>query len=202
MTLCVGLTGGIGCGKSTVSKLFAELGAGIIDTDVIAHQLTQSHSNAIPALSAAFGSDYLTSDGALERNKMRQLIFSDALAKQRLESILHPLILKQAQAQIEQLQGKPYIVIVVPLLFTSPAFQQLVQRVLVVDCREDQQITRVIARNRMTEIEVRNIITQQTPRTERLQRADDVIKNDSTMDSLNAQVNFLHKSYSTQQNSN
>lgn len=202
MKLRVGLTGGIGCGKSTVSKLFAELGAGIIDTDVIAHQLTQSQGSAIPALATAFGSDYMTSDGALARNKMRQLIFSDALAKQRLEGILHPLILEEAQTQIAHLQTKPYIVIVVPLLFTSTAFLQLVQRILVVDCSEEQQITRVVARNRMNEAEVRTIIAQQTPRAECLKRADDVIKNDSAIDNLIVQVNFLHKFYSTRQNSN
>jgi dephospho-CoA kinase len=202
MKLCVGLTGGIGCGKSTVSKLFADLGAGIIDTDDIAHQLTHHHGDAIPAVREAFGSDYISDDGALNRDKMRTLIFSDAIAKHRLESILHPLILAQAKVELQLFQNKPYIIVAVPLLFTSPTFQQLVQRTLVVDCAEEQQESRVKARSKMTEIEVRKIIAQQTPRAERLQRADDVIANDSSIDNLSAQVDFLHKFYTSSQNNN
>jgi len=200
--LVVGLTGGIGCGKSTVAGLFAEHGAGIIDTDAIARRLTQSRGNAIAAISAAFGKDYITDDGALNRAKMRGLIFSDAAAKQRLELILHPLILEQAQVQLRQLQTKPYLILVVPLLPESPAFRQLVQRVLVVDCDENTQVARVIGRSRMGEAEVRNIIAQQTPRDERLQLADDVIHNDAGMGSLAEQVAVLHGRYSVMQNNN
>ncbi|NOU01748.1 MAG: dephospho-CoA kinase [Gallionella sp.] len=202
MNLCVGLTGGIGCGKSTVSKLFAERGAGIIDTDVVAHQLTHSTGDAIPAIREAFGSDFVGSDGALNRDKMRTLIFSDAIAKQRLESILHPLIFTQAKSELQPLQNKPYVIITVPLLFTSPTFQQLVQRTLVVDCSENQQVSRVMARSQMTESEVHKIIAQQTPRSVRLQLADDVIANDSSIDNLTAQVDFLHKFYTSSQNNN
>jgi dephospho-CoA kinase len=202
MNLCVGLTGGIGCGKSTVSKLFADRGAGIIDTDVIAHQLTLSNGDAIPAIHEAFGSDYVGKNGALDRNKMRTLIFSDDAAKQRLESILHPLILAQAKNEFQPLLNKPYVIITVPLLFTSPTFQQLVQRTLVVDCAEGQQVSRVMTRSKMTEMEVRKIIAQQTPCAERLKRADDVITNDSSIDHLTAQVDFLHKFYTSSQNNN
>jgi dephospho-CoA kinase len=202
MKLCVGLTGGIGCGKSTVSKLFAEHGAGIIDTDVIAHQLTQSHGSCISAINAAFGSEYITKDGGLDRDKMRGLIFSDTIAKQRLELLMHPLIFEQAKLQIQQLQAKPYIILVVPLLLTSPAFLQPVQRILVVDCAEERQVKRVIERSRMNEIEVRAIIAQQTPRVVRLQHADDVINNDFNLGDLVEQVDFLHKFYSIKQNSN
>ena len=202
MTLCIGLTGGIGCGKSTVAGLFAELGAGIIDTDAIAHHLTQNRGDAIAAISAAFGKDYITDDGELNRSKMRELIFSDAAAKQRLELILHPMILQQAKQQLRLLQTKPYIIIVVPLLAESPSFRQLVQRVLVVDCDENTQVARVIGRSQMGEPEVRGIIAQQTPRAERLQIADDVIHNDAGMDSLAEQVSVLHKRYSARQNSN
>ena len=197
---CVGLTGGIGCGKSTVADLFAKQGAGIIDTDVIAHSLTQSGGAAIVAIRAAFGDDYITDDGALKRAKMRGLIFSDAAAKRRLELILHPLILEQAKAQLRQLQTKPYIILVVPLLPESPAFRQLVQRVLVVDCDENTQVARVIGRCRMNEAEVRDIIAQQTPHAERLQIADDVIHNDAGLDSLAEQVTVLHVHYSAVQN--
>ena len=197
--LVIGLTGGIGSGKSTVAALFVGHGAGIVDTDAIAHRLTQAGGEAIEAIRTAFGDDYFTCDGALDRAKMRGLIFSDAAAKQRLERILHPLIRQHAKAQLQQLQGRPYILIVVPLLPESPAFRQLVQRVLVVDCDEDTQIARVIGRDKMTEAEVRTIIARQTPRAERLRLADEIIFNDAGMDNLGKQVSALHERYSNAQ---
>lgn len=200
MSLIIGLTGGIGSGKSTVAALFAEHGAGIIDTDAIAHFLTQAGGEAISSIRAAFGNDYLTSDGALDRAKMRELIFSDATAKQRLEHILHPLIREQAKFQVLQTQAAPYIVLVVPLLPESPALRQLTQRVLVVDCDVAAQIARVASRSGMEEAEVRTIIASQTPRAERLQLADDIIQNDAGLDSLSAQVAALDGRY--RQNSN
>ena len=200
-SLVVGLTGGIGSGKSTVAALFAEHGAGIVDTDVIAHHLTQAGGDAIAAIRAAFGDGYIAGDGALDRAKMRGLVFSDAAAKQRLELILHPLIREQARAQLRQLEASPYIILVVPLLPESPAFRQLAQRVLVVDCDENSQIGRVIGRSRMTEEEVRAIIARQTPRAERLQLADDVISNDAGLDRLAEKVAVLHERYSNTQSS-
>lgn len=200
--LRIGLTGGIGSGKSTVARLFEDLGAGIIDTDVIAHSLTQANGLAIAALRAAFGDGFITDDGALHRAKMRELLFSDASAKKRLELILHPLIREQAKSQLLQLQTAPYIILVVPLLPESPTFLQLVQRILVVDCDETTQVARVMARNGMTEAEVRAIITRQTPRGVRLQLADDVIRNDSGLDVLTEQVAVLHERYSNLQNTN
>jgi dephospho-CoA kinase len=198
---CVGLTGGIGCGKSTVAKLFAEHGAGIIDTDAISRRLTQSGGEAIAAIRAAFGDDYITAEGSLDRARMRGLIFADADAKQRLERILHPLILEQARLQLEQLQDRPYVIIAVPLLPESPAFRQLTRRILVVDCGESTQVARVITRNRMSEAEVRAIIAQQTPRDQRLRIADDVIHNEAGLDSLAEQVTALHRNYSAMQSS-
>lgn len=200
MTLRIGLTGGIGCGKSTVAGMFAGHGADIIDTDTIARRLTQSGGDAIAVIRAAFGDDYITAEGALNRAKMRGLIFSDAAAKQRLELILHPLILEQAKLQLRQLQDKPYVILAVPLLAESPAFRQLVQRVLVVDCDESTQVARVLGRSRMGEAEIRGIISQQTPRAERLRIADDVIHNDAGLDSLAEQVAVLHVHYSAMQN--
>ena len=200
MSLVVGLTGGIGCGKSTVASLFAEHGAGIIDTDAIARSLTQTGGAAIAAIRTAFGRDYILDDGALDRAKMRGLVFSDAAAKRRLELVLHPLILEQAREQLRQLQARPYIIVVVPLLAESPAFRQLVQRVLVVDCGEETQVARVIGRSRLGEAEVRGIIAQQTPRAERLKIADDVIRNDAGLDNLAEQVGVLHVHYSGMQN--
>lgn len=198
----VGLTGGIGSGKSTVAGLFEKHGAGIVDTDAIAHLLTQSGGAAIAPLRAAFGPDFIADDGALDRVKMRRLIFSDAAAKHKLEQILHPLILEQARVQLAQLQAKPYIILVVPLLPESPAFRQLIRRMLVVDSAEATRIARVMGRSRIDAIEVRNIIAQQTPRAERLQMADDVIHNDAGLDSLAEQVAVLHEQYSAMQNSN
>jgi len=193
--LIVGLTGGIGCGKSTAADLFAKLGAGIIDTDVISHRLTQPGGAAIPAIQKAFGNEYIADDGSLNRTRMRTLIFSVAAAKHQLESILHPLILEQTKSQLQQLLGKPYTIIVVPLLPESLAFRKLVQRILVVDCPEASQFSRTITRNRMSETEVRTVIALQTTRTERLKLADDVIHNDSDLDSLAIQVAKLHEQY-------
>jgi dephospho-CoA kinase len=198
----VGLTGGIGSGKSTVASLFEKHGAGIVDTDVIAHLLTQSGGAAIAPVRAAFGPDFIADDGALDRVKMRKLIFSDAAAKHKLEQILHPLILEQARVHLAQLQSKPYIILVVPLLPESPAFRQLIRRMLVVDSAEATRIARVMGRSRIGATEVRNIIAQQTPRAERLQMADDVIHNDAGLDSLAEQVAVLHEQYSAMQNSN
>ena len=193
--LCVGLTGGIGCGKSTVANLFAAHGAAIIDTDEIAHRLTQPDGLAISPIRAAFGDDCITGDGALNRTKMRQLVFSDASAKHRLERILHPLILEQTQAKLQQTHHAPYIIVVVPLLLDSPAFLQLVQRVLVVDCAEDSQVLRVTRRSRLSGDEVRAIMAQQPDRTKRLTSADDVIQNDADFGGLEKQVTALHNSY-------
>ncbi|MEO7623602.1 MAG: dephospho-CoA kinase [Gallionella sp.] len=203
MSLIIGLTGGIGSGKSTVANLFAEQGAAIIDTDAIAHQLTQPGGEAINLIRAAFGQNYITDAGALDRAKMRGRIFSDADAKQQLERILHPLILKHATTQLQQqLTAHPYFMMVVPLLPESPAFRLLTQRVLVVDCDENTQVARVVARSDMSEPEVRNIIAQQTPRAERLHLADDVLHNETGLDNLATQVKSLHAQYVHLQNSN
>ncbi|MBI3480952.1 MAG: dephospho-CoA kinase [Nitrosomonadales bacterium] len=202
MSLVVGLTGGIGSGKSTVANLFAQHGAGIIDTDALAHRLTQRDGAAMDAIRAAFGANFIAEQGQLDRAKMRVLIFADAAAKQRLEAILHPLILTQAKVQLRQLRDRPYIIIAVPLLLESPSFRQLVQRVLVVDCDENIQVARVIGRSHLPEAEVRSIIAQQMPRAERLRQADDIIHNDVGLDSLAEQVAFLHEHYSGMQNNN
>lgn len=202
MSLCVGLTGGIGCGKSTVAELFAQHGACIIDTDAISHQLTRQRGGAIKAIRDTFGGAYITSDGALDRVKMRNLIFSDPNAKLRLEQLLHPLILRQAQTLLQQQLSCPYTVLIVPLLPVTPDFRKLVQRVLVVDCDEQNQIERVTKRSGMNISEVRIIISQQTPRMDRLQMADDVIHNDGDVLSLHDQVDILHNQYAHLQNGN
>jgi dephospho-CoA kinase len=204
MTLCIGLTGGIGCGKSTVAQLFAAQGAAIIDTDAIAHQLTQPGGAAIAPIRAAFGDACIAPDGALDRARMRRLIFSDVDAKRRLEGILHPLILEQCKMELQQACQAPYVIAVVPLLLGSPEFLKLVRRVLVVDCGEETQIARVTGRSQLSRAEVQSIIAQQTPRAVRLARADDLIVNDADIDALEKQVEALHQSYSglDKQNSN
>jgi dephospho-CoA kinase len=195
MTLVVGLTGGIGSGKSTVAALFAGHGAGVVDTDVIARELTQAGGEAIAAIRSAFGDAYIAEDGSLDRAKMRRLVFSDAAEKRRLESILHPLIRESAGAQLRTLQSCPYMMLVVPLLPVSPVFRQMVQRVLVVDCDESTQVARVMGRSRLTEAEVRAIIASQPTRVDRLRLADDVIRNEAGLDSLAEQVACLHEHY-------
>lgn len=193
--LVVGLTGGIGSGKSTVAGLFAELGAAIVDTDDIAHRLTRSGGDAIPALRAEFGERYIDGDGALDRAAMRALVFSDSTARHKLERLLHPLILARAQAELAQMDAAPYAILVVPLLPQAPAFRRLVQRVLVVDCDEATQLARVVRRSRLTEDEARAIVASQTPRAERLALADDVISNDGDLDGLADQIDALHRRY-------
>jgi dephospho-CoA kinase len=193
--LVVGLTGGIGSGKSTVAGLFAAQGAAIIDTDDIAHRLTRSGGVAIPAIRAAFGDRYIAGDGSLDRAQMRALVFADPAARQRLEGLLHPLILSLAESKLSQNADAPYAILVVPLLPQAPAFRRLVQRVLVVDCDETLQMARVVRRSQLTEDEARAIVASQTPRPERLALADDVISNDGDLDSLSDQVDALHRRY-------
>lgn len=191
----VGLTGGIGCGKSTVSALFAQCGAAVIDSDAIAHQLTQAGGVAISAIRSAFGDDYLDASNALDRTLMRQRIFSDPSAKLQLESILHPLIRTQMLAQTITSGSAPYQLLVIPLLFESPSYRELVQRTLVVDCAEDTQLARAMQRNGLDEQTVRAIMATQISRADRLLRADDIIYNDSDLDSLRRQVDQLHQRY-------
>ncbi|MDO9010724.1 MAG: dephospho-CoA kinase [Gallionella sp.] len=193
--LCIGLTGGIGCGKSTVARLFESHGAGIIDTDAIAHQLTQPDGLAISSIRTAFGADYLTDTGALDRTRMRQLIFSDVNARHKLENILHPQILAISLSRLQTFSQAPYVILMVPLLLENPDFIALVQRVLLVDCTEKKQIERVKQRSQLDETEIRAIIAQQVPSEIRIARADDIIQNDGTRDELANQVAAMHNCY-------
>lgn len=194
MVYCIGLTGGIGSGKSSAAGLFQELGAGIVDTDQIAHDLTGPGGAAIAEIRRQFGTDYIAADGGLDRAKMRRLVFSNGAAKKKLETLLHPLIRKQAAARIAEAR-QPYALVVVPLLFETGAYRELVSRVLVVDCTEEQQIARTMQRSRLTADEVRTIMAAQLPRSERLARADDVLRNDDDMDTLRLQIRVLHDKY-------
>jgi len=190
----VGLTGGIGCGKSTVAELFAELGASIVDTDLIAHALTAPHGAAMPAIMAEFGPDFATPDGALDRARMRTLVFSDAGARTRLEAILHPRIRAATAAAAATATGA-YVIYAVPLLVESGNWRERVTRILTIDCSEDTQVARVMQRNGMTADQVRAIMAAQATRAQRLAAADDVIDNDGGLDALRPQVERLHKAY-------
>ena len=194
MAFVVGLTGGIGCGKSSASQFFSDLGIDVIDTDVIARKLTQPHGLAINLIRNTFLDALITVDGALDREKMRNLIYSDSDSRLKLEHILHPLILKETVQQIAQTQSS-YIIVVVPLLFETDDYNNIIQRILVVDCEERQQVLRTMARSNFSEQQVIAIMTAQVLRKERLQKADDVIINDKDIDSLKAQVIQLHHKY-------
>jgi len=190
----VGLTGGIGCGKSTVADLFAALGATIVDTDVIAHALTAPQGAAMPAIVAEFGPDFAQPDGALDRARMRTLVFSDATARARLEAILHPRIRAATEAAGQTATGA-YVIYVVPLLIESGSWRDRVTRVLAIDCSEDTQVARVMQRSHLSADEVRAIMATQVTRARRLAEADDVVDNDAGLDALRTQVQALHERY-------
>ena len=175
----IGLTGGIGSGKSTVAALLAQCGAIVIDTDAIARQLTQPGAAAIDPIRLAFGADFITAGGALDRERMRALAFSDPAAKRRLEAILHPLIGAETERQAQAAHAAPAIVFDVPLLVESGHWRARVDAVLVVDCLEATQSRRVLARPGWTVATVRAVIDQQAPRAQRRACADAVIFNDA-----------------------
>src|SRR4051812_36057007 len=178
MTYVVGLTGGIGSGKSAAADAFADLGAGVVDTDAIAHELTAPGGAAIPEVKERFGADCIAPDGSMDRKKVRELVFADPAARKRLEALLHPMIRKESERRIAKSAGaSPYVVHVVPLPVESPDYRTRVQRVLVVDCTEGVQVRRVVQRSGLAEDEVRRIIAAQAPRATRLAAADDVIDN-------------------------
>jgi len=192
----VGLTGGIGSGKSSVAALFAKRGVAVIDTDEIAHELTRPGGEAIEAIRAAFGASLIGTDGALDRDGMRKLAFGDAVARKRLEAILHPLIRKET-ARRRDLAPSPYAILVVPLLVESGVDRARYARVLVVDCPEVQQVERAMRRSNLSETEVRAILAAQATREQRLAQADDVIDNSGTPEALERQVSNLNEKYLT-----
>jgi len=194
MTFVVGLTGGIGSGKSVVAELFARRGITVVDTDVIAHELTAPGGGAIEAIRESFGSDFITQEGALDRARMRVLVFGDPQSKRRLERILHPRIRAESAARIAAADS-PYAILVVPLLVESGADRTRYQRVLVVDCDEDAQIERVMRRSHLRDDEVRRIIASQVGRQERLDAADDVVDNSEGLADLEPRVEALHRHY-------
>jgi dephospho-CoA kinase len=194
MAFVVGLTGGIGCGKSAAADEFARLGAVVVDTDAIAHELTRSGGAAIAEVRRLFGERYIDAQGAMDRAGIRALVFSDAAAKSRLERLLHPMIRAESERRIAAANA-PYVMHVVPLLLESPDYRQRVARVLVVDCAPQEQVARVRRRSGLGDEEIRRIIDAQTPRDVRLAAADDVIDNSGSIDALHKQVEALHSRY-------
>ena len=194
MGLVVGLTGGIGSGKSVAAAEFGRLGATVVDTDAIAYALTQAGGAAVAQVRRLFGDDFVDATGAMDRAKMRALAFRDPAAKKQLEQLLHPMIRAESERRIAAASG-PYVVHVVPLLVESPGYRQRVARVLVVDCPDDLQVERVRQRSSLAEDEVRRIIASQAKREARLTAADDVIDNSSSLDALHKQVRELHAKY-------
>jgi dephospho-CoA kinase len=194
MSFVVGLTGGIGSGKSAAAAEFERLGATVVDTDAIAHELTQAGGAAIAELERFFGKDVIGHGGAMDRKKMRDRVFADPAARKSLEALLHPLIREESQRRIGAAQG-PYVIHVVPLLIESPDYRSRVDRVLVIDAPVEMQVERVRLRSALSEAEVRAIVAAQTTRAQRLAAADDVIENRGTIDALRKQVAAFHLKY-------
>jgi len=193
VTLVVGLTGGIGSGKSSVAEAFAERGVDVTDTDRLAHALTAPGQPGYAAVLDAFGPAFRRPDGTLDRARLRALVFDDGNARVRLEAILHPLIREAAAKEMAGWKG-PYGILVVPLLLEREGASR-VDRVLVVDCPEEVQVRRVVKRSALAEAEVRAIMATQLPRAERLARADDVLDNSGPRSTIAPQVAALDRRY-------
>jgi len=191
--LVVGLTGGIGSGKSTVSALFGSLGIPVIDADQLAHQLVEPGQPALAEIRSAFGERCITPDGRLDRSFIRQRVFSKNEEKHKLESILHPKIRSRILAWIAAVDT-PYCIVVIPLLLETGQ-TDLVDRILVIDTSENEQLKRVAARDRLTDNVITAIMDAQADRETRLAAADDIIENSSDMESLESQVKALHSYY-------
>jgi dephospho-CoA kinase len=194
VSFVVGLTGGIGSGKSAAAAQFAALGATVVDTDAIAHELTEKGGAAMAAIEKLFGPEAVSADGSMDRKWVRSRVFADPAARQKLEALLHPMIREESARRIAAAAG-PYVVHVVPLLVESPDYRRRVDRVLVVDCPEHTQIERVRARSGLSESEVRAIMRNQATRAERVAAADDVLDNGGSLEALRKQVAALHRKY-------
>jgi dephospho-CoA kinase len=198
MPLVIALTGGIGSGKTSAANMLAELGASVIDTDEIAHSLTAAGQPGARAIGEQFGAEYLAADGALDRKRMRERVFSDTQARQKLETLLHPMIRAEVNAEVKAAAKRgdaSYIVIVVPLLIETGAYRDLARRVLVVDSDEEQQVARVTRRSALAREAVLAIMASQAGRADRLRHADDIVRNDGDLPALRSAVEALHRKY-------
>lgn len=193
----IGLTGGIGSGKSTVADRLVALGAALVDTDAIAHALTAPGGDAIPAIREAFGDGVIAADGRMDRAAMRALAFSDPGARRRLEGILHPMIRARTQSGIDDAirAGAPYVLVAVPLLVESGDWRGRYDRVLVVDCPPEVQVERVTRRSGLERAQIEAILAAQASRAQRLAAADDVVDNGGAPEALDGRLAALHASY-------
>ena len=196
----IGLTGGIGSGKSEAAIIFAELGVPVTEVDVISHALTAANQPLLADIVANFGKEYITAEGALNRGAMRGLVFNDQVARDKLNAILHPAIYQQAVLQLQANQthinkSTPYQILVIPLLFESPRYAPHIDRILLIDCAEATQIARVQLRSNLTEAEIKKIISAQTPRDKQLKLANDVIENGGNVAELREKILLIHQKY-------
>ena len=189
----VALTGGIGCGKTAATQVFAALGVPITDVDEISHALTAANQPILKQIAAEFGAEFIDENGALNRAKMRELVFNDDVARAKLNAILHPAIFEMAIGQLKQHANAPYQVLAIPLLFESPRYLPHVDKIVVLDCDEATQIARVMARSDLTVLQVQKIIASQTNRQIRLDSADFVIKNDGNLSDLHQKICDFHE---------
>ena len=195
MTAWVGLTGGIGSGKSTAARLFAQHSVPLIDADAISRALTANGGAALPAIRAAFGEAVFDFSGSLNRAALRQLVFQSPEAKAKLENILHPLILAEIRLQQQQYPQAAYGIIEIPLLAEQPVFQSILQHILVIDCSEETQIRRTIERSGLSRDMIKGILTVQASRQQRRRIADDLISNEAGLSELAAAVERQHLIY-------
>ncbi len=191
----VALTGGIGCGKSEATKIFAELGVPIVDLDVISRELTAANQPLVAKIATCFGQSYVTPEGALDRAAMRKLVFNDDVARAKLNAITHPAIYDEALKQLNSHSETPYQILAIPLLYEGTHYIPHINQILVIDCDEKTQIERVKARSNLTEAEVIQIIHAQSSRQDVLSIADDVIENNDSVAKLREKILLQHQKY-------
>jgi dephospho-CoA kinase len=191
----VGLTGGIGSGKSEAARLFAELGVPIVDVDIISHELTASGQATLKEITVVFGKDILNSDGRLNRAALRQKVFTDGEARKKLEAILHPAIYNKAIERLQENASAPYQILAIPLLFESDRYLNIINRSLVIDSDTKLQIARASKRDGLLEADIQKIIDVQMPREKRNALADDLILNDGLIEELKEKIKHVHEKY-------
>ena len=191
----VGLTGGIGSGKSEAARLFAELGVPIVDVDIISHELTASGQATLKEITEVFGKDILNSDGSLNRAALRQKVFTDCEARKKLEAILHPAIYNKAIERLQENASAPYQILAIPLLFESDRYLNIINRTLVIDSDKKLQIARASKRDGLLEADIQKIIDVQMPREKRNALADDIILNDGLIEELKDKIKQIHEKY-------
>jgi dephospho-CoA kinase len=191
----VGLTGGIGCGKSEAARIFARLGVPIVDVDVIARQLTVAGQETLSEIIEIFGKEYLLPNGDLDRAAMRERVFNDMAARKDLEGIIHPAIYDECMRELEQNKDAPYQILAISLLFENQRYKHIVTRSLVIDCDETLQVQRTMKRSGLSEQTVRGIMAAQVSRATRIKLADDLILNEGTVEELGKKIEEIHEKY-------